>query len=230
MRIVHPYDSLRRRRPLFLGLLSLSILVPVAHAQTWVSTGTKAVGPVLKNATQLGPLPAGTPLHLVVGLKMQNSDQVQPTLNRMITPGDPLFGTSLTVDQFVAQFGPTAAQVQAVQNYLASFGLSNIQVEPNQLIVQADATAQQAEAAFNTVLSTYSQNGTTVFANILDAQVPSSLSGTVLAVLGLSNVVGFHSDVVKLTDPCTPPSCPATRHRSAPSSSRPSRSGRWRSR
>src|SRR5258708_509928 len=196
MRIVTPCDCLRRPRPLFRGLLSLPLLLlPVAYGQTWVSTGTKAVGPMLKNATQLGPLPAGTPLHLVVGLKMQNADQVQPTLNRMITPGDPLFGTSLTVDQFVAQFGPTTSQVQAVQNYLASYGFSNIQVEPNQLIVQADATAQQAEAAFNTALSTYSQNGTTVFANILDAQVPSSLSGTVLAVLGLSNVAGMHSDM-----------------------------------
>jgi pseudomonalisin len=209
MRIVHPCDCFRRQWPLLLGLVSVSLLLlPAAHAQTWVSTATKAVGPALKNATQLGPLPAATPLHLVVGLKMQNADQVQPTLNRMITPGDPLYGTSLTVDQFVAQFGPAAADVQAVQNYLASYGFSNIQVETNQLIVQADATAQQAEAAFNTVLDTFSQNGTTVFANITDAQVPSSLAGAVLAVLGLSNVAGFHSDMVKLTDPCTPPSCP----------------------
>ena len=127
MRIVHPCDCFRRHTPLLLGRVSASLLLlPAAHAQTWVSTATKTVGPALKNATQLGPLPAATPLHLVVGLKMRNADQVQPTLNRMITPGDPLYGTSLTVDQFVAQFGPTAAQVQAVQNYLASYGFSNI--------------------------------------------------------------------------------------------------------
>jgi hypothetical protein len=92
MRIVHPCECFRRRRPLFLGLVSVSLLLlPAAHGQTWVSTATKAVGPALKNAAQLGPLPSGTPLHLVVGLKMQNADQVQPMLNRMITPGDPLY-------------------------------------------------------------------------------------------------------------------------------------------
>jgi len=192
---------------LFGGLLTL-LLAPVVDAQTWVSTGTKAFSPFLKNATQLSPLPAATPLHLVIGLKMQNAGQVQSMLKRMITPGDPLYGSSLTVDQFVVQFAPPAAQVQAVQNYLASFGFSNIQVAANQLIIQADATAQQAEAAFNTSLSTFSQNGKTVFANILDAQVPASLSGTVLAVLGLNNVATLGSDLVKYTAPCTAPTCP----------------------
>jgi pseudomonalisin len=204
-------DALSRGRQaatmLSAGVLSL-LLLPAVDAQTWVSTGTKAFGPSLKNASQLGPLPAATPLHLAIGLKMQNAGQVQPLLKRMITPGDPLYGSSLTTDQFVAQFAPPAAQVQAVQNYLTSFGFSNIQVQSNQLIIQADATAQQAEAAFNTSLSTFSQNGKIYFANILDAQVPSSLSPTVLAVLGLNNIAAMHTDMVKYTTPCTPPSCP----------------------
>jgi hypothetical protein len=152
MRTGRSRDSFRRYG-VFLGAISVFLLLAAAaHGQTWVSTATKAVGPALKNAIPLGALPATTPLHLVVGLKMQNADQVQPTLKRMITPGDPLYGTSLTVDQFVAQFGPAPADVQAVQNYLANYGFSNIQVEPNQLMVQADATAQQAQAAFNTAL------------------------------------------------------------------------------
>src|SRR5260370_12883080 len=196
----------RAHTPMMLsGVLALLLLQPV-YGQSWVSTGTKAIGPSLQNATQLGLLPATTPLHIVVGLKMQNADQVQPTLKRMLTPGDALYGTSLTVDQFVAQFGATGAQVQAVQSYLASFGFSNIQVEPNQLMVQADETAQQAEAAFNTSLMTFSQSGQTIFANTLDVQVPSSLSGIVLAVLGLNNIQALHSDI-RSTVPCTPPGC-----------------------
>lgn len=207
---MQPDQIARFRRPRLVllgsGVLSL-LLLPAVHAQSWVSTATKALGPSLKSATQLSPLPAATPLHLAVGLQMQNANQVQPMLKRMLTPGDPLYGTSLTLDQFVAQFAPAAAQVQAVESYLASFGFSNIQVEPNQLIVQADGTAQQAEAAFNTSLQTFSQNGQTVFANILDAQVPSSLSGTVLAVLGLNNVAVMRTDM-RFTTPCTPPNCP----------------------
>lgn len=209
MSIANQIARVAARRPVLLCSSVLVLLLPpLVHGQGWVSTGTKALGPSLKNATQLDPLPAATPLHIVVGLKMQNAGQVQPTLKRMLTPNDPLYGTSLTVDQFVGQFGPTSAQVQAVQNYLAGFGFSNIQVEPNQLMMQADGTAQQAEAAFNTSLVKFSQNGVTVFANIQDAQVPSSLSGTVLAVLGLNNLAAMRSDIHKTTVPCTLPNCP----------------------
>ena len=208
MSIVNRIGRIAARKPALVCSSVFAFLLPaLVHGQSWVSTGTKALSLSLKNASQLDPLPAATPLHIVVGLKMQNADQVQPTLKRMLTPGDPLYGTSMTPDQFVAQFGPSTSQVQAVQTYLSSFGFSNIQVEPNQLMVQADGTAQQAEAAFNTSLVMFSQNGATFFANIQDAQVPSSLSTAVVAVLGLNNLAALHSDMRKLTDPCTVPNC-----------------------
>jgi pseudomonalisin len=188
-----------------LAIAWLTLCLP-AIGQNWTSTATKAF-PVT-NATLLGSLDPSTPLHVAVGLQMQNAGQVQPMLKSMITPGDPLYGTSLTVSQFVAQFAPTAAQVQAVTSYLSAQGFTNINVEENQLLVEADATAGQVEAAFNTTLAAYSVNGNTVFANTSDAQVPASLGGLVVAVLGLNNLVGMHSDLIKATDPCTPASCP----------------------
>jgi pseudomonalisin len=190
--------------PLTLALAAS--LASVASAQTWVSTATKALP--LANATELGALSSTTPLHIGVGLKMQNAALVQPTLKRMLTPGDPLYGTSLTVAQFVNQFGPTAAQVEAVENYLSSYGFKNLAVSDNSLLVEADGTAGQAEAAFNTSLTSFTQNGKTIFANLRDAQVPASLSNTVVAVLGLNNISALHPDIFKYTDPCTAPACP----------------------
>lgn len=179
-----------------------------AYAQTWVSTATKAVGPQLLNAQESGPLASSTALHVVVGLRMQNAAQIQPTLKRMITPGDSLYGTSLTVSQFLSQFAPTSAQVQAVESYLSSYGFGNIAVADNNLLIEADGTAGQVETAFNTTLATFTIGGATVFANMSDAQVPASLSGTVLAVLGLNNVAAFSTPLQKSTDPCTAPACP----------------------
>ncbi len=178
----------------------------VAYAQSWVSTATKALP--LTNATELGALPTSTPLHVVVGLKVRNPQQIQPTLKRMLTPGDPLYGTSLTVSQFVNQYAPTPTQVETVEDYLSSFGFSNLAVADDGLLIEADCTAEQAEAAFNTALASFSLGGKTVYANTVDVQVPSTLSATVLAVLGLNNIVGLHSSLMKYTDPCTPPACP----------------------
>jgi pseudomonalisin len=181
-------------------------------AQDWAPTATKAAQ--VPNAVLLGSLAPSTSLHIVVGLQERNANQVQPTLRRMLTPGDSLYGTSLTVDQFVAQFAPTSSQVQAVEDYLAGYGFTNISVSDNQLLVEADGTASDVEAAFNTTLNEFSLNGATVFANTTAAQIPSALAGTVAAVLGLNNVVALHTSLIKesagpATDPCTPPaSCP----------------------
>jgi subtilase family serine protease len=153
-------------------------------AQTWVPTATQAV--VLSNATDLGPLPAVTPLHITVALQLPNADAVKQFVKSQNTPGDPLYGTELSPDQFVASYGPTAGQVQAVSSYLASLGFTNIAVEPNNLLITADGTTAAVDAAFNTQIDQFNLNGKEIYGNVRAAQVPSTLGGTVLAVLGLN--------------------------------------------
>jgi pseudomonalisin len=196
-----------------LGFL-IALAAPGAGAQSWQSTATKAF-PVqyLQSAALVGPLAPSTQLHIVLGLQEQNASQVQPTLRAMLTPGNALYGTSLTVAQFVSEFGATSAQVQAVETYLSNAGFTNITVADNQLVVDAYGTAGDVEAAFNTSLAQYAVNGATVFVNTADAQVPAPLAGIVIAVLGLNNIVSMHSDLTHpalgpMTVPCTLPSCP----------------------
>ena len=198
-------------------VLAVLCTSPNAGAQSWASTATQAY-PVqyLQNAVLVGELSPSTSVHIVLGLQEQNASQVQPTLRAMLTPGNSLYGTSMTVAQFAAQFGATSAQITAVTNYLKSMGFTSITVSPNNLMIDAFGTASDAEAAFNTSLSEYSFKGGTVFLNTTPAQVPESLSGIVVAVLGLNNLVQLHSDMVTLqqtssqpaTAPCTPPDCP----------------------
>jgi subtilase family serine protease len=180
-----------------------------AAAQSWAATATQAY-PVqyLQNAVAVGSLEPSTAMHIVVGLQEQNADQVQSILRRMLTPGDPLYGTTYTLQQFVAQFGPTTAQLQAVESYLTTAGFTNVTVADNQLLIEADGTAGLVETAFNTTLQQYSLSGTSVYLNTTPAQVPASLSGMVIAVLGLNNVATLHPDLHTAqtgpqTDPCT---------------------------
>jgi subtilase family serine protease len=198
MRTYLKCTRLSRRRIIGLSpAIALSLALTTAAQAQWVSTATQV--PYLKNAVLLGSVPSTMPMHIVVGLQIRNADQVQPTLRRMLTPNDPLYGTSYTVEQYVQEFAPTSAQVQAVENYLSKFGFTNLTVEDNRLLIQADGTAGMVAAAFNTSLSNFSLNGKTIYANTSDAQVPKQLSGTVLAVLGLNNITSFHSDIHTLT-------------------------------
>jgi len=142
----------------------------------WSTTGTQTTS--LANASKIGALPGSTPLTVRVGLQLRNLAQLQQAVanGQTVSPAD-----------FAATYGPTSDQVAAVTTYLQSKGFTNVSAEPNDLLISADGTAAAAEAAFNTSLSSFSVGGATVFANTAPAYVPTSLGGTVVAVLGLNN-------------------------------------------
>jgi pseudomonalisin len=156
-------------------------------AQNWAPTATQAIGPVLANAISQGNLADSTPIHVNLGLQIQNRAAAQAFVQHITTPGDPLFQQELEPSDFIASYSPSSAQVQSVVNYLTGAGFSNVQVEPNNLMIAADGTAAAVRQAFNTQLGAYLVNGKSVYANLSEAQVPDSLSGLVVAVLGLNN-------------------------------------------
>lgn len=167
------------------------VLSPVfaPAATVWTSTATKGV-PVssLLSATDLGVLPASQPLTVRLGLQMQNKAALLQLVKNVNDPTSSMYGQFLTPAEFASTFAPSTTQVNAVVSYLQSAGFSNIVVEPNHLLVSADGTAAQAQAAFNTKLEQVYQFNQNAFLNITPAQVPASLSGVVSAVLGLNTV------------------------------------------
>jgi subtilase family serine protease len=82
--------------------------------------------------------------------------------------------------------------VQSVVSYLQQTGFTNVQATSNNLFVTGNATAAQADTAFNTTLQSWSVKGNTLYANSTAAQVPSNLGDTVLSVLGLNNAAVMH--------------------------------------
>src|SRR5215471_16234913 len=169
---------------------ALSVLLYMASGAAadaaWVNTSTQAIP--LVQATSLGALSPSTTLTIAVALQMQNAAALRNLVQQQNTVGSPYYNTTITPADFNATYAPSAASASAVQNYLAQSGFANISVETNRLFVTATGTAAQVQAAFNTSLGLFSQNGQTVFVNTKPAQVPSSLGGIVLSVLGLNNV------------------------------------------
>jgi len=138
----------------------------VAHAATpssWVPTATKAVP--LSDAIALGSVPATMPVSITVGLALRDQSTLEQFIASASNPSSSLFGDEYSPASFTAAYGPTSAQAAAVSDYLTSMGFTNVDVTSNRLLVTADGTAAEAEAAFDTVLTDYSQDGATVWAN-----------------------------------------------------------------
>jgi len=74
--------------------------------------------------------------------------------------------------RYSTTYGPPDAQVQSVTDDLTQAGLSNISVSSHNLLITADGSASQIDAAFNTQLDQFSQAGQNSYANVTLAEVP----------------------------------------------------------
>jgi pseudomonalisin len=162
-----------------------------APSASWAATATQG-SPLsaLRAAAgaMLGRLPDSVPMHIVVGLAMRDRAGAASLMRRQYTAGDPMFKQFLTPAAFTARYNPTRAQAIAVATYLQRQGFTNIEIEPNNLLVSGTAAASRVGAAFHTqILMTYAA-GRVYYGNVTPAQVPSPLRGLVVAVLGLSNL------------------------------------------
>ncbi|MHB8433650.1 MAG: S53 family peptidase [Candidatus Tyrphobacter sp.] len=157
----------------------------------WSTTNTRALS--LSGASDLGTLAASTQLTVVVGLQLRNAAQLQSALKA---------GQVLSRADIAAMADPTPDQVQQVESYLQSAGLTNVKATPDNLLVSATGTAAQMQKAFNTTLHSFSWNGKIAFGNVSPAYVPTSLGGVVVAVLGLNDVSAF-SDKPKMATQAT---------------------------
>jgi subtilase family serine protease len=101
------------------------------------------------------------------------------------TPGSASYRHYLTPQQFRQQFSPSQSDVNTVKNWLTSQGFTVDYTPSNNLYVEAEGTVAQASAAFGVTFDNYSVDGLTLRAPSSDISVPSSLAGTVDAVIGL---------------------------------------------
>lgn len=172
---------------------SFLFLPSTAHAAgAWASTATQAMP--LKNFS-LSPLASSQQLHVVLGLNPRNKAQLDTLVAQIGKPGSVQFGHTITPDQFLASYAPTADQANAVVSFLKQAGFSDIEVSGNRLSVSAYGSAAVVQQAFNTKLMSFVAQGKSLFANSTPAQVPAALGGIVNAVLGLNNMAGMVTDL-----------------------------------
>lgn len=168
--------------------------VPASYA-TPLGNGTVAHATLLHQGDVVaGPLALSQPMHIAVALKLRNQSQLQSFIATAHQPGALVASKPLTSAQFVAQYSPTAAQAQAVADYLTHMGFTNVTIAPNRLLVSGDAPAGKVQAAFNTsFVSVRTHDGRQAYANTTEAHIPAALQDSVLSVIGLQDVHQAHT-------------------------------------
>ncbi len=139
----------------------------------------------------------------LVYLAGQNQAALASYATEVSTPGNALYGHYLTPAQVMAAYGPTSAQVSAVQSWLSAAGLTVTKVEDEVGgYVEATGSVQQAARAFGVTFGMFKgPDGKADRAPEQAATAPASVSGDVLTVGGLDTANHF----AKPADTLPPP-------------------------
>lgn len=179
-----------RRRALALGV-AVGCGMVCAAAFAGVPANTRFT--TLSKATFLrpgdrvtAPLPLTAKLHVTVALKLRNADQLRAYNSK---PHAPISRTALA-----ANYLPTAAQANAVVQYLQQAGFQDINVSPDRLLVTAIGSNVAVRQGFKaTMVAVHTIDGRNAYAHSSTLQIPASLADSVLAVTGLQTVHKMHT-------------------------------------
>jgi hypothetical protein len=183
----------------FLGLLVVGLLVMSASNATG-SPSIVAIGGtprVPANARALGAVSASTSVSGELVLKPRNNGALQRFISEVTDKSSSMFHQYLAPGAFAARFGPTSATIGAVRSQLQNDGLHVSSLSSDGLFMRFSGTASRVGNAFHTGLASYRlANGTMGRATTSAPALPSTVSGSVTAVLGLTDLVHEQPGVI----------------------------------
>ena len=177
----------------------LAVLMSVAMAQACLAGSIANNTPgFVKGAVDLGPVDPSTVVSVTAWLELHNKAALDRLVKEQNTPGSANYHAWITQEQFNAAYGPTANQVNAVQNFLAAHDLTLLTVAENNVYVKVQGTVADIEKTFHVQIHNYNVNGVIHRSNTADPTVDPA-GGLIAAVTGMDDL-GYQSMVALPTD------------------------------
>jgi subtilase family serine protease len=94
-------------------------------------------------------------LHLAVSLPLQHQDQLDRLLRDLYDRTSPRYHQYLSVADFTASFGPSAAEYESAVQFFTGAGLTIAARTPNRLLIDVDGRVADIERVFHVTLGLY---------------------------------------------------------------------------
>jgi len=153
----------------------------------------------IKKATDLGPLDLNSMINVTVWLQLHNEGKLDTLVKEQKQKGSTNYKKWITQDQFNASFAPTAKEVDLVQKFLTSRGLSVEAVAENNMYIKVQGTVRDIQKAFHVQINQYKFNGKTYRGNKGNPSTDDIPGARIAAVTGLDDF-GFEPAFARPTD------------------------------
>ena len=167
--------------------LALTSAAPAAAGSGQVRLGA---APRLPAGSRIvASVASATPIHVTVTLRPRDAAGLQALANAVSTPGSARYRQYITPQEFVQRFGPSAAQMKAVETSLRAHGLRAGTPSSNHLSIPVSTTAGAAARAFSVSFAhVVLRSGASGIVNQQAPAVDAAVAPVVQTVLGLDTV------------------------------------------
>jgi subtilase family serine protease len=162
------------------ALFSLSSIT----SQPAFAVTAQNVPKVVEVATDLGRVAPSQSQTLTIELATHNQAGLDKAVEDLYNPESPSYHQWLTAKE-LAQYAPTAAELETVKKELTKQGLTVVSTDPQNFSLRVSGTTASVEAAFQTELHTFRYNGKTFQAHTKEAQLSGAAGPLVSSVVGL---------------------------------------------
>jgi len=154
----------------------------------------------IRKAVDHGPVDSSTVISVTVWLKLHNEKQLDQLVQQAYQNRSGKHRQWITQDQFNKSYGPTAQEVNAVQNFLTAHKLSVMTVAENNMYIKVQGAVGDIANAFHVQIDTFSLNGATYRSNTGDPSVSNSSGAHIAAITGMDDY-GFQPAFVRPVGP-----------------------------
>jgi hypothetical protein len=148
------------------------------------------VHPLARPQFDQGEAPADLPLGRMLMVLKRSPEQeaaLEILLEHQQDKDSPMYHQWLTPAQFGEGFGPAAADIEKVTQWLGASGFEVTHVSASHLFIEFSGNATQVRQAFGTPIHTFAVKGQQRYANTSDPSIPAALAPVVYGIDSLNN-------------------------------------------
>jgi subtilase family serine protease len=148
---------------------------------------------VVLGSMPLGAKAEGDILHLEIGLQFSDPKGMQQFVDSVSDPRSSQYRQFISPEQVGQRFGLPMTSVRKVQSYLTSHGMKIVHLPNHRLVLFADATVAQAEAAFHVRIENFTKlplgakDSYSYFSFVSAPSVPADIAPYIIQVGGMQN-------------------------------------------
>jgi len=175
-------------------LFVIAVALSWLPVQAWSAGHQQLHGHVpraLATAPSLGDMAGSEKLSLAISLPLRNQQALNYLLKNIYDSKSPQYRRFLTPQKFLAMFGPTTSDYQAVVQFAQSHNLKVTKTYSNRAVVDVEGSVSDIENTFNVRMHNYQRPDGTKF-HSPDAEPSVDLTVPLLHITGLQNYAVPH--------------------------------------